>query len=216
MGTTSSRSDERWLRSAKALAISAGILGTALVTLGIATVWTTGWGKDLFAPGAALVTVGMTAYIAVRSLVTWSEQRLRDREAASQRRREIVYEGLVQYMTSCFTLDLNPLKQADPGAYAQIHYEAGRQDANLRSSMLAWADEETLEGLARWRQAVSDRQREQRTLPPEQWTNLEEVYGDTVLLLRKSLIGIEEGSAIDREVLLAAMFDGRSLTPVSR
>lgn len=205
------RSDERWLGPARFASIATGCLGAILTSLGLAMVWTTGWGKDLFAPGAALITVGLTAYVANKSLVTWSEQRLRDREAASQKRREVVYEGLVQQMTSFMVLGMNPLRQTNPKKYAEVVHESERRDGELRSSMMTWADEETLAGLAHWRQTLSDRVVQQATQPREQWTNLESVFGDTVLLLRKSLLGDKEGWSIDKEILLAAMFDGRRL-----
>ena len=119
--------------------------------------------------------------------------------------------ALSNQMTSLFTLSQHPAAKSDPDAFAMIDFEAKRTDGDLRSSMLAWADEETLTALARWRKAVSMRTEEQRTLPPEKWTNLEEVYGDTVLQLRKSLLGVEDGWSIDKQVLLAALFNNRSL-----
>ena len=117
-----------------------GVLGLALVLLGLGTVWTTGWGKDLFPPGATLLTVALTAWVASRSVVKWTEQRDRDRQNTEYKHREEVYEVLGSYMLNRLT--------AQPTDMAL--------DAELRTKAALWGSAETVATLSHWQQLLAN------------------------------------------------------------
>lgn len=69
---------------------------------GLAAVWGTGWGINMFAPAATLRAAGLASFVALKSAVTWNEQRRRDRDQSELRHREEVYEAFVIHMTGIF------------------------------------------------------------------------------------------------------------------
>lgn len=122
-----------------ALCALVGATGGGLVLLGLGTVWSTGWGKDLFAPGATMMTVALTAYIAAQSVVKWQEQRERDRETAEYKHRQEVYEALGTYMLNRLT--------AQPTDMVL--------DAQLRTKAALWGSAETIATLSHWQQFMA-------------------------------------------------------------
>ncbi|QTF71253.1 hypothetical protein [Arthrobacter woluwensis] len=103
-----------------------GAVGFVMVSLGLALVWSTGWGKDLLVPGATLMTVALSTYVAARGIVSWGTQRKRDREAAEYKHRESVYEEIAGLMVKRFGI----------GPYDRA------ADADLRAKAALWGKRE--------------------------------------------------------------------------
>ena len=173
------------------IALGVGFLGVAIIGLGLVTVWSTGWGISLFAPGAVLITVALSSYTAGRGLVSWQEQRERDREAAEYRHREAVYEELAVFMLSRF---------GDSSA---------KQDAMLRAKAALWGSADTVKSLKVWHQSKAQiAAGAVGTVPlsDEQSRALKQAFAQAVLSMRSDLAPQTSGD-IDISTLLGSIFD---------
>lgn len=175
-----------------------GSVGLALVLGGACFIGSTGWGKDLFAPGATMITVALTAYVAAKGVVTWAEQRRRDREAAEYKHREGVYEEIVIFM----------LAQFIGGAYDPL------KDAGLRAKAALWASPETIQSLSDWQSMLGTVQRSRAKNPngsmsllPLEQKMIKALFGAAVLAMRNDLAPDNRERLKDVDSILDSMFN---------
>lgn len=183
------------------ICIFVGTLGLMMLLSGAAFVGSTGWGKDLFAPGATLMTVALTGYIAASGVVTWAEQRRRDRESVEYKHREEVYEAIVVFM----------LAQFGVGNYDFV------TDAGLRAKAALWASTETVEALSNWQRMLSviltsraPRPDGAMPLLPMEKSVLKAFFGATILAMRADLGPEYSGRLHDVDNILDSMFNDRT------
>lgn len=176
----------------------AGSVGLALILGGAGFVGSTGWGKDLFPPGATMIAVALTAYVAAKGVVTWSEQRRRDREAAEYKHREGVYEEIVVFM----------LAQFIGGNYDFV------KDAGLRAKAALWASTETIQSLSDWQSMLSMIQRSRAKNPdgstsllPLEQKMIKALFGAAVLAMRNDLAPDDNERLKDVDTILDSMFN---------
>ena len=189
------------------ICIALGGLGLVLVLLGVATVWTTGWGKDLFAPGATLMTVALTAWVASRAVVKWAEQRERDRETAEYKHREDVYEQLATYM-------LNRFLAGDTPPDAETRLAGLRLDAQLRAKAALWGSAATVDALGKWQAKLTQVLANhglvgggQTAMTADEGKLLKEAFGDALVAMRVDLGSHTGQLSVRRETLLASIFN---------
>ncbi|YCK83036.1 hypothetical protein M1D89_07335 [Arthrobacter sp. D3-18] len=176
------------------ICLGIGALGFSLVVLGFATVWTTGWGKDLFAPGATLLTVALTAWIASLGVISWQEQKKRDRESKEFERREKVYSEIATFMLQRFlSRDRTPEQRKDDLW----------KDAELRSHAALWASPETVHMLAYWQTLLSQFD---GSLTPMQSEWLKQSIGRTLEAMREDLSPMGKDD-LRRDVMLKSIFN---------
>lgn len=170
-----------------------------MLIVGLITVWGTDWGIDLFVPGAALISVALTAYIAAGGVVSWREQRQRDREAAEYRHREESYEemaGVVVRSISGHGSDLA----------VELKY---------RISAALWGSAETVSALKGYQESVHwilanhglQGSGSVSMTEPEQIAARAAV-GEVLAAMRKDLASTTGQKEVDRETLLASIFNG--------
>jgi len=177
-------------------ALGVGLVGLGLVLLGVATVWGTGWGKDLFAPGATLVAVSLTVWGASRGVVRWSEQRRRDRDAAEFKRREEVYTEIATFMVGRFKSGFSSIdeRRADEA-----------RDRELRARAAIWAGRPTLERLGSWQTLIS--KKSQGDLTDKEQDEFKNALGDAIVEMRNDLSpGLARNNA-DRDTILKSIFN---------
>lgn len=185
----------KWLG---AFALGVGLLGVAIIGLGLVTVWGTGWGTNLFAPGAVLVTVALSSYVAGRGLVSWQEQRQRDRESAEYRHREHVYEQLGVYI-------LNRFQGFDVDS---------RTESELRIGATLWGSEALVTNLGRYQTLISrllgGASSGSITLSPPDKAEMEGIVGDILQSMRNDLQPFTGQKPVSSEVLLSSLFNKSS------
>jgi hypothetical protein len=176
----------------------AGSVGLALVVGGVCFVGGTGWGKDLFPPGATMMTVALTAYVATKGVVTWAEQRRRDRDAAEYKHREGVYEEIVVFMLAQFV----------GGNYDFV------KDAGLRAKAALWASPEVIQSLSDWQSMLSTIQRTRAknsdgstSLLPLEQKMIKALFGAAVLAMRNDLAPDNTERLKDVDTILDSMFN---------
>ncbi|UOD80341.1 hypothetical protein [Paenarthrobacter ureafaciens] len=174
---------------------SIGLVGLVLVLLGLGFVWTTGWGKDLFVPGATLLTVALTAWVASRAVVKWTEQRERDRQAAEYKHREEVYEQLVTFMLGRIT----------GGAYDE------ELDKQLRAKAAVWGSAQIIGALANWQTqmtAVLDNHahEERKIMTEDEGKTMRDALGRALEAMRKDLSSSNK-NAVSRSEILKSIFN---------
>lgn len=187
------------LKLAGFFCMSIGIFGCAILVLALATVWSTGWGADLFAPGATLITVALTAYVAGRGIVSWKEQRQRDREVAEYRHREAVYEQIVTYMLFRF------LQQPTNKAL----------DGELRARAALWGSAEVVQALQHWQACLSQILNNHGmtggggvvSMNEEEQHLMKSAYGRALAAMRNDLGSSSGKSPLSEDVLLASIFN---------
>lgn len=97
-------------------------------------------GIGLVAPGCSLIAAGIASGVATLGIVSWAEQRERDREAKEYEHREKFYENIAQFMVARFI---------GAGYDKQL-------DAQLRTIAALWASPTVLTCLAQWQQTLSE------------------------------------------------------------
>ena len=160
----------------------------------------TGWGKDLMAPGATLMTVALTGYIAAKGVVTWAEQRDRDRESAEYKHREAVYEDIVVFMLAQFGI----------GNYDFV------TDAGLRAKAALWAGADTMQALSNWQRMLSVMLSSRSPGPdgalvllPLEKSMLKAYFASALLAMREDL-GPNHSNRLDNvDDILDSMFNDR-------
>ncbi|TVU61585.1 hypothetical protein FQP90_13675 [Paenarthrobacter nitroguajacolicus] len=173
-----------------------GIVGAAVTGVAFVAVWGTAWGKDLFAPGAVLMTVALTAYIASRGVVSWQEQKKRDRESKEFERREKVYSEIATFMLQRFiATDRTPEEvKADR-----------KTDAELRTHAALWASSGTVHMLAYWQSLLSDV--DGSALTPMQSELLKQSFGRALVAMREDLAPNPDDHELPRNVILKSIFN---------
>lgn len=186
------------LRHAEKACLVAGALGGLLIALGLLFVWNTGWGIELFVPGAALVTVALSAYVASGGVISWREQRQRDREASEYRHREEVYEELAAYMIARFLGQ--PTDMVKDGA--------------LRSSAALWGSEEVVEALKGWQSTLHTILENHGmggggvvSMTPDEQIAIKHALAKTLTAMRNDLGSTSGQVSLDPEVLLGSIFN---------
>ncbi|MFP3579969.1 hypothetical protein SB659_10345 [Arthrobacter sp. SIMBA_036] len=174
-----------------------GGAGVVLIVLGLVTVWGTGWGKDLFAPGATLVTVALTGWATSRAVLKWTEQREQDRQKSEYAQREKVYEELIIFMLSCIT---------DIG----IQYDVQR-DGQLRAKATLWGSAATIVALGNFQQLLGRMIKLRGGLgkfqaTKEETRQLEDKFARALESMRKDLASSDKNS-ITRTEILASIFN---------
>lgn len=198
MESTTSENEPGWptgSRHVQWLCFAAAIVGSVLIAVGLLN------SRDgLVPPGAALVAVALTSYVASKSVITWKEQRVRDRTAAEYRHREEVYEEIVVYMTRRFIVEGN--------------YDMS-EDITLRSRAALWGSASTVAALQKWQMEISailnTRQDRQPgvavSLTPAQSRSLRSALGDAIVAMRGDLSPHSGAAAIDKNTLLESIFN---------
>lgn len=178
--------------------IAVGGLGFAIIVLGLITIWKTDWGIALFAPGATLITVALTAYVAARGVVSWREQRERDREAAEYRHREQVYEDIATYMLFRFI-----------GQDTNIVL-----DGKLRAAAALWGSADTVAALRDWQSSMSRILKDHGvsggvtvTMTDAESATMKDAYGAALEAMRSDLGSSTGKEKLSKDVLLASIFN---------
>lgn len=138
--------------------------------------------------------MALTSYVAGRGLVSWREQRERDRESAEYRHREQVYEELAIFMLSRF------------GHSPQLD-----TDARLRAAAALWGSPETIAALQRWQVRKWEASRGAVGVVPmteEDSDKVQRAFGEALLEMRKDL-SPTSGRDTDIDTLLGSIFDVR-------
>jgi hypothetical protein len=183
-----------------------GGIGIVVLVIALATVWNTGWGISLFPPAATLIAAGLASYVALKSVVTWNEQRRRERDQTELKHREEIYEAIVTHMTMAFLSSLMSSRTDDERKAALV------KDATQRSKAAVWADKSTISALARWQQLTHKISVEQGGEPRELKEPLMTCFYDVVVAMRQDLSGHATDMQPDREALLSTIFNDRPQT----
>ncbi|WP_284985474.1 hypothetical protein [Arthrobacter sp. fls2-241-R2A-172] len=188
----------KWLtgRPLGAYCAAIGLAGAAVLVVAFVTVWGTGWGKDLFAPGAVLLTVALTAYIASRGVVSWQEQKKRDRESREFERREKVYSDIATFMLQRFLAT---------GRTPDEVKEDRKRDSELRTHAALWASSHTVHMLAYWQSLLSAV--DGNNLTPTQSELLKQSFGRTLVAMREDLAPNPDDRDLPRSVILKSIFN---------
>lgn len=194
------------LETAAVAALFVGGAGAILLIVGLATVWGTGWGINVFPPAATLLAAGLASYVALKSVVTWNEQRRRERDQTELKHREEVYEAIVNHMTNSFR---NPTNPNDKEAVARDLDNFARDKTN-RSKAALWADNATLRALAGWQQRTQEVMKAGGTVGDLKESLMTNFY-EVVVAMREDLSATGRSEQPDRETLLSSIFNDRPL-----
>lgn len=174
------------------------IFGVALTLVGFFASFGAGWGPSFLAPGATVIAAGTGGYVAVRSVVTWREQRLRDRKAAEDKHREDVYEEIASVMVGRF---LGPEDDL-------------RQDSALRSKAALWGSSATVRALAAWQAEITkikatkdDLTDGTMPLSEDESLQLKNLLGDALVAMRADLSPVDGFDGVAKEDLLGSIFN---------
>lgn len=203
------------LETAAIAALFVGGAGAILLIVGLAAVWGTGWGINMFAPAATLLAAGLASFVALKSVVTWNEQRRRDRDQTELKHREEVYEAIVIHMTQIFKTDSNEADAPEPDtsekadAPASTANSATPTDRNNRAKAALWADNETISALANWQDMTQRIMREQGGSTGDLHEPLMTCFYEAVVAMRENLSATDRSAQPDRESLLRSIFNDR-------
>ncbi|WP_326335890.1 hypothetical protein [Paenarthrobacter ureafaciens] len=189
-------------------AMCVGGAGVVLLVVGLAAVWGTGWGINMFAPAATLMAAGLASFVALKSVVTWNEQRRRERDQTELKHREEVYEAIVIHMTNIF--DVTPAASTpDAGNKTEPTKSADKTDRENRAKAALWADNTTLGALADWQDMTIRIMREQDGNTGVLREPLMTCFYEVVAAMRENLSATDRSTQPDRELLLSSIFNDR-------
>ena len=180
------------------ICFSIGLLGFLLIGLGSTMVWSTGWGGSLLIPGATLITVSLTAYIATRGIVSWADQRERDRQASEYKHREEVYEGIATYMVARFL-----------GQQTDI-----ATDGRLRTIAALWGSPNTIAALGEWQSAIHTVLKNHGlesggsvSMTPDEGKTIKAALGSALSSMRDDLASTSGQESVETGALLRSIFN---------
>lgn len=175
-----------------------GILGLLLTGLGSAMIWSTGWGSSLLIPGATLITVSLTSYVAAKGIVTWTDQKECDREAAEYKHREEVYEGIATYMVARFLGQQSDLVT----------------DGRLRTVAALWGSPNTVTALGEWQSSINTILKNHDldsggsvSMTSDESHTIKAALGLALSSMRDDLASTSGQKPVETEVLLRSIFN---------
>lgn len=172
-------------------------VGGLVLLVAFGGVWGTGWGPNLFAPGATLATAALAGLVTTSGIVSWKEQRFRERERAGYVHREKEYEQVVSHLMARF------LK----GDYDVV------ADAQSRGRAAVWAGPDVISALAKWQQEVGrvidagTIVNGKVTLSADQQLQLKQLLANVVLAMRRDLETVGEESDVSGGDILKSIFN---------
>ncbi len=115
------------------------IIGTLLLLVAAVRFFWFQRGIGLVAPACTILAAGVASIVGTLGIVSWAEQRQRDREAKEYAHREAVYENITQFMVARFVGQ---------------GYDAAL-DAKLRATAALWGSQTTMERLGDWQSSLT-------------------------------------------------------------
>ncbi|MGO4297106.1 hypothetical protein [Glutamicibacter sp. MCAF14] len=115
------------------------LVGLVLLAVAAFRFWTVERGIGLVAPACALLAAGVASIVATLAVISWAEQRQRDREVKLYEHREKIYEAITQFMVARFM---------DEGYNAAI-------DGQLRAAVALWGSAGSISALAGWQEGLT-------------------------------------------------------------
>ncbi|GFZ85186.1 hypothetical protein [Nesterenkonia alkaliphila] len=119
-------------------------LGVVLVCRGLQLAWD-GTETDLLAPGATIVAASIAGAVSSQGVISWKEQRTRDRErsdrelaAKLREQREEDYEAVIRHLQESFL-----------GSFTE-------HEATVRRRIAVWASADFMERYLYWRDNIKD------------------------------------------------------------
>lgn len=190
----------KYLSLSTTLCLLVGLLGFGLIGAGLIFLASTET-TSLIAAGAALTAGALASFVAMKGIVSWAEQRQRDREAAEYRHRESVYEELAQYMIFRFLAVQTDLAR----------------DADLRARAALWGSPETVLALREWQMSLSTILAAhgkpgggQVQMSSTESTAIKNAFGNALVAMRADLAAATGREPLRRSVLLESIFNDGS------
>ena len=126
----------KWALGGSGLLIA---IGLAILSFALWRFFSEERGIGLVVPGCSLIAAGVASGVATLGLVSWAEQRERDREAKEYEHRENAYESIANFMLTRFMGD---------GYDREI-------DGQLRARAALWGSPKVIQSLATWQQDIT-------------------------------------------------------------
>lgn len=172
--------------------------GAVVLLVALGAVWGTGWGFNLFAPGAALLAAALAGLVTTKGIVTWDEQRFRERERSGYSHREKEYEQIVSIMIARFL----------SGKYDMA------RDSELRARAAVWAGPEVIRELGSWQHEIgriisagTTDGNGQVLLTAGQGARLKQIVASVVIAMRQDLETVGEQTDINASEVVASIFN---------
>lgn len=116
------------------------VIGLAILGFALWRFFTEERGIGLVVPGCSLIAAGVASGVATLGLVSWAEQRERDREAKEYEHREQAYESITYFMLSRF-LGQGYNKDTD---YQHVSLDGAKTALSLATALLSMLHEDVI------------------------------------------------------------------------